>query len=79
MTLQELRTIVADVAQKGDTLFGKTMRLKSFIDRVDRIINDNEFAATINVDAFVAVQTPIYLAILHDIEVAADALGTDLA
>lgn len=79
MTLAELRAIVADVSQKSDTLFGKTMRLKSFINRIETILNDNDFASTINVDQFVALQTPIYLAILHDIEVAADALGTDAA
>lgn len=79
MTLEELRTIVADVVEKAETLHGKTMRLKSFMNRISTMVNDEQFSSTINVDPFVAIQTPLYLALLHDIEVAADALGTDLA
>lgn len=79
MTLEELRVIVADVVEKAETLHGKAIRLKNFMNRISTMVNDEQFSSTINVDSFVAIQTPLYLALLHEIEVAADALGTDAA
>lgn len=79
MTLDELRAIAADVLQKSTVLSGKANALESFIREISSLISaDNPFSGTINVDQFVAIQAPLYLALLHDIEVAADALGTDL-
>lgn len=79
MTLQELRAIVSDISSKSDTLSEKVMALRAFMTSVNLMVNNPIFSSTINVDQFVAAQTAPYLAILHDIEVAADALGTDLA
>lgn len=77
MTLQELQAIVEDVRTKANMLQGAASNLASFMEKIYRIINDPDFSSTINVDAFVAIQTPLYLEHLHNIEVAADVLGTD--
>lgn len=79
MTLAELQTIVADIQTKSADLTTKVADLSRFVTRVSSIINDTQFNTTLNIDQFVAIQTPLYLALLHNIEVAADALGTDLA
>lgn len=79
MTLDELRVIVTDIFQKSTVLAQKTNLLQSFMTEINAQISpNNSFVSTINIDQFVAIQTPLYLALLHDIEVAADALGTDL-
>lgn len=79
MNLSELRAIVLDVQTKAHTLNATTQNLRGFIDAVETMVGEsNSFAETINVDQFVAIQTPIYLELLRQIEIAADALGTDV-
>lgn len=76
MTLQELQIIVDDIQTKVGVVNGNSRALRSFIDEVSQIIN-GPYSSTINVDAFVALQTPIYLELLTNLEQSTDALGTD--
>ena len=76
MTLQELRTIVADIQDKEMALMDSVQKLGGLLATVSHIIN-GPFSSTINVDALVALETPLYIEALTAIETAADALGTD--
>ena len=76
MTLEELRVLVADIKTKSRAIRDAALSLDQMIVAIDAQIN-NEYASTINVDAFVAIQTPIYLERLTALEAATDALGTD--
>jgi hypothetical protein len=77
MTLEELRTATATTLGLAEELSRVVGELNAFMLRVDTQVNDADFSPSIDVDAFVAVQTPIYNAHLVAIEAAADALGTD--
>ena len=78
MTIEELRVLVTDIAQKTRELNTVTTRLGSFIRQIEHAIAaENPFSGAINVDQFVSIQAPLYLALLTELEVAADALGTD--
>ena len=77
MDLATLRTLVADISSKVDVLYSQTARMKSFIDACDSRLNDN-FSPTINPQAFLDLQAPIYTEILTAIEAASDQLGSDI-
>lgn len=77
-TLEELRTLYEDINPKVYELFYAAEDLKVLLDGVGQdISNSNPFSSAINVDPYVAIQTPLYLEKLTRIETAADALGTD--
>lgn len=83
LTLEELRAISADVTAKAAALREKANNLEVLMGTINRNISPNNpfinnmFPNPQNVDDFVATQTPLYIQRLTDIEVAADALGTD--
>lgn len=78
MTLQELRTIVADLDPKIAEVYAAASEVRVIVAQVRRLINpNNPYAETINIDQLVALQTPLYLAALTRLETATDALGTD--
>ena len=79
MTLDDLRAIVIYVRTKRESLMSSVQDFETFVEVVwDAIKPENPFASTIDVDAFVAIQVPIYLAKLTAIETASDQFGTDL-
>lgn len=79
MTLEELQAIVQDVAAKSSALLDASQQLNGFFQEVLADVHpSNPLSAAINVDAYVAIQTPIYLAKLTAVEAAADLLGSDL-
>jgi hypothetical protein len=77
MTLEELQEALEVTGPLVAALKSKVDELEVFIRRIYVYINDPNFAVTVDVDAFVAIQVPIYTALLVEIETAADALGTD--
>ena len=80
MTIQELRNIVNTIEPLGNDLGNATNELRILVAKVKNIIaEDNIALGMINADQLVAIYTPLYLAALHKVEVAADALGTDTA
>ena len=78
MTIEELRIILADLLPKAYDLSRAAQNFAGFIEQVNGAISpNNPFSGAINVDQFVAIQTPIYLSLLTAVETAADVLGTD--
>lgn len=73
MILSELQAIVLDIKTKTITVEQSSGHLMTFVDRIDTIVN-SEYGPTINVDAFVAIQTPLYVALLNDLQNAVNAL-----
>jgi hypothetical protein len=76
-TLEELRESVALVLALSEALSKVSGDLNTFMLRVDTYVNDEDFSPSIDVDVFIATQSPIYNGLLVAIEEAADALGTD--
>lgn len=78
MTIDELRDIISDLEIKSEALTNAASNLQSLVAEVKRFITPaNPYASTIDIDALVAINTPLYLNRIAAIEAAADALGTD--
>ena len=78
MNLEELRTATAATRELSEKLVEEVMAFHSFINKIEEGIHHPQISPTIDVDAFVALQTPVYNAHLATIEAAAaDALGAD--
>lgn len=78
MTIEELRAIVLDIHNKSQAIFAAANDLESFMQQVEQDVADsNPMSIAINVDQYVSIQSPIYVAKLTALETASDALGTD--
>lgn len=78
MTLSELRALFETIDGQSRTLYETTAQLRAFMNNIRSIIYDPNFSETIDVDQFVAIQTPIFTQMLTSIETAADAMNTDI-
>lgn len=77
-TIEELRTIVAAIKPLIARVNASSSDLEVFITEIEEMIStQNVFNNSIDPNAFVAIQTPIYIQLLTDLETAADALNTD--
>mgnify|MGYP001255332504 CR=1 FL=1 len=78
-TIQELRVIVEDIKTKSIEMSVASQNLIVFVREVEYIIAEtNPLSDAVNIDALIAIYSPIYLQKLTRIETAADALGTDV-
>ena len=63
MTLSELRILVEELNVKVTDASNKVVELKAFISEVNNAVQaSNPFSEAIDVDAFVALQNPLYQA-----------------
>lgn len=76
-TLEQLQVATAATIVLKDALMEAVTALDDFLSKTDSLVNDPHFAGTIDVDEFIAVQLPLYTALLAAIEAAADGRGTD--
>lgn len=75
MTIEELRILVEDISNKTNSLTNKSVELRTFLNQVSTIINiSNPFSNAINVDAFIAIQNPLYQSKLTEIQTALNEL-----
>ena len=78
-TIEQLRITVDMISEQIDTLQNRTRAVERFMKDTKRMIREeNPFASTIDVDAFIAIQTPLFISMLTEVEEAADALNTDV-
>lgn len=82
MKYQELKDLIKIVLDASEKIKNKSFKLDAYARRMDKIVN-NEFSSALfpnddAVNAFVALQSPIYANILTELETETDALGTDL-
>lgn len=78
MTLSELQSLATTINQQVKDLRNATTILEGFMASVITFVNDPNFSSTIDVDAFVAIQLPIFTSLLTAVEQKADALNSDI-
>lgn len=76
MTLPELRAIAIDINRKMENHFTSASEGRNFTRSVVEVLH-GPFSESINPDTFVALQTPIFINHLTQIETTADEMGTD--
>ena len=83
MTRAELQAYLRDAIPLAENLQNKTNNLKAMLEKVNDVVsNDNPYYSTLfpnqaALDAFIAIQTTIYIQTLTEVETASDAFGTD--